>query len=144
MTIEDTLAQVELFAELPREDLERLAKVTVTREYKQGDVIVEEGETGVAFYVIADGHVEVVRGLGTSEEHVVAKMGPDSFFGEMALFDNQVRSASVRALDDVKVLMLTKWDFNAELTTTGGRIAVALLAVLARRIRTLNEAAATH
>jgi hypothetical protein len=49
MTIEDTLAHVELFAELPREDLERLAKVAVTREYKQGDVIVEEGEVGVAF-----------------------------------------------------------------------------------------------
>ncbi len=144
MTIEDTLAHVELFAELPREDLERLAKVAVTREYKPGDVIVEEGEVGVAFYVVAEGHVEVVKDVGTSDENQIAKMGPGSFFGEMALFDNQVRSASVRALDDVKCLVITKWDFNAELTTTGGRIAVALLAVLARRIRALNEAAETH
>src|SRR5687767_1864253 len=115
MTIEDTLAQVELFAELPREDLERLAKVTVVRDYKQGDVIVEEGEVGVAFYVVAEGHVEVVKDIATAEEKQIAKMGPGSFFGEMALFDNQVRSASVRALEDTQCVMLTKWDFNAEL-----------------------------
>ena len=143
MTIEETLARVELFAELPSEDLERLAKVTVVREYKKDDVIVEEGEVGVAFYVIAEGHVEVVKDLGKPNEQVVAKMGPGAFFGEMALFDNQVRSASVRAVEETRCLVLTKWDFNAELTTTGGRIAVALLAVLARRIRDLTEAA-TH
>jgi CRP-like cAMP-binding protein len=144
MAIEDTLANVELFAELPRRDLSRLAKVTVVRDYDKGAVIVKEGELGVAFYVVAEGRVEVVKDLGTDKEQVVAEMGPDSFFGEMALFDNQVRSASVRAMIPTQCLVITKWDFNAELTGPGARIAIALLAVLARRIRALNEAAATH
>jgi CRP-like cAMP-binding protein len=141
MTIEETLAKVEIFSELPKRDLARLAEVTVVRQYRQGEVIVREGELGVAFYVVSSGRVEVVKGLGTPNEQVVTTMREGDFFGEMALFDNQVRSASVRALDDCECLILTKWDFNAELASNGSRMAVALLAILARRIRALNEAA---
>ncbi len=143
MSIEDTLANIELFAELPKTDLARLASVTVVRNFKTGDVIVREGEMGVGFYVIARGSVEVIKGLGTPQEQAIATLGPESFFGEMALFDNHVRSASIRALEDCECLVLTKWDFNAELTVSGCRIAIAMLAVLSRRIRSLTEAA-TH
>jgi CRP/FNR family cyclic AMP-dependent transcriptional regulator len=143
MAIEDTLARVELFADLRPEDLARVAKLTLVRQYKTGDVIVRENEAGVAFYVIASGKVELVKGLGTSSEQIVGDMGPEDFFGEMALFDNQVRSLSVRAAQDTECLVLTKWDFNAELSASGCRIATAMLAILARRIRTLQDAA-TH
>jgi CRP/FNR family cyclic AMP-dependent transcriptional regulator len=142
MAIEDTLTNVELFADLNKEDLSRLARLTVVRDYRDGDVIVRENEAGVAFYIIARGKVEVVKGLGSADEHVVDTLGEEQFFGEMALFDNQVRSASVRASGDVQCLVLTKWDFNAELTQNS-HIAVAMLAVLARRIRDMTEAA-TH
>jgi CRP-like cAMP-binding protein len=139
LTTEETLANVELFAELSESDIDRLAKVTVVRDFKAGDVIVREGELGVAFYIVAKGHVEVVKGLGSGNEQVVARLGPGEFFGEMALFDNQVRSHSVRAVEDTECLVLTKWDFNAELTTSSS-IAMAMLAVLARRLRGLQEA----
>jgi len=141
MATVDVLGNVELFEELDKEDLERLAKVTVTRDYKAGDVIVREGELGVAFYIVAQGKVEVVKGLDTAAETVVATMGPGQFFGEMALFDNQMRSASVRAVEDTECLVLTKWDFNAELKETDGRIALTMLSLLARRIRAMTDAA---
>ncbi len=140
MAIEDTLARVELFAGLSPEDLQRVAKLTVVRQYNAGDVIVRENEMGVAFYVVASGKVELVKGLGGDNEQVVGTMGPEDFFGEMALFDNQLRSLSVRAVETTECLMLTKWDFNAELTQGNCSIAIALLGVLARRIRALNEA----
>ncbi len=143
MAIEDTLARVELFAELEKEDLQRIAKACVVREFKAGDVIVRENEIGVAFYVIDKGRVEVVRDLGTANEQVLDTMGPSSFFGEMALFDNHVRSASIRALEETRCLVLTKWDFNAELSQNS-HIAVAMLAILARRIRHLSEDTHTH
>ena len=113
MAIEDTLANVELFADLEKSDLARLAKATVVRQFKKGDVIVNEGEVGVAFYVISKGSVEVVKGGG---EQVVGTLPEGSFFGEMALFDNHPRSASVRAATDCECLVLTKWDFNAEMS----------------------------
>ena len=143
MAIEDTLAGTELFEELPKTDLARLASVTVVRNFKKGYVVVREGEIGVAFYLIGKGSVEVVKGLGTPQEHVIATLGPGSFFGEMALFDNHVRSASIRALEDSEFLVLTRWDFNAELTASNCRIATTMLAVLSRRIRALTDAA-TH
>jgi CRP-like cAMP-binding protein len=143
MAVEDTLARVELFAELEKEDLQRIAKSCVIREFKPGDLVVRENEVGVAFYVIDKGRVEVVKNLGTPEEQVLDTMGPTSFFGEMALFDNHLRSASIRAIEETRCLVLTKWDFNAELAQNT-HIAVAMLAILARRIRHLDEAAHTH
>jgi CRP-like cAMP-binding protein len=140
MATEDTLKGVELFADLPDEDLRRLAKLVVQRQYKSGEIIVRENEAGVAFYVVASGRVEAVKGLGSGHEQVVATFGPEDFFGEMALFDNQVRSTSIRALQDAECLVLTSWDFRAELQAGNCRIAIALLGVLARRVRAMNEA----
>ena len=145
MTLEETLANVDIFSELPQADIARLAKVTVVRQYKDGDVIVREGELGVAFYVVSRGQVEVFKSTGPNPDQVqvVATLGEGSFFGEMALFDNHMRSASVRAKGPCECLVLTRWDFNAELSASGCRIAIAMLAILARRIRGLTEAA-TH
>jgi CRP-like cAMP-binding protein len=143
MAIEDTLASIELFADIDKEDLRRLANATVVRNFNKGDVIVREREAGVAFYIIAKGSVEVVKGLGTPNEQVIDTIKAGSFFGEMALFDNQVRSASIRAAEPTECLILTKWDFNAEMEQNG-RIATAMLAVLARRIRHMTEEAVTH
>lgn len=142
MAIEDTLAKIDLFADLEKRDLSRIAKATVVRDFKKGDIIVRENEVGVAFYVIASGSVEIVKGLDTPNEQVVATLGAGSFFGEMALFDNHVRSASVRAATDCQCLVITKWDFNAEMTQNS-HIAIAMLAVLSRRIRNMTEAV-TH
>jgi CRP-like cAMP-binding protein len=143
MAIEDTLAKVDLFSELDRDDLERLARVTMVRNTHKDEIIVREGETGVAFYIVAKGAFEVVKGLGTSNEQVIARLSPNAFFGEMALFDNQERSASVRATEDGQLLVLAKWDFTAELTRSDGRLALTMLSLLARRIRDMTDAA-TH
>jgi CRP/FNR family transcriptional regulator, cyclic AMP receptor protein len=143
MATEDTLAKIELFADLDKSDLARLAKSTLVRDFKPGDVIVRENEAGVAFYIIVSGSVEVVKGLGTPNEQAMGTLSANTFFGEMALFDNHVRSASVRAATDCQCLVITKWDFNAEMSQNA-HIAIAMLAVLARRIRSLNEAAVTH
>ncbi len=71
MATEDILAKVELFADLEKTDVSRLAKTVVTRDFKKGEVIVRENEIGVAFYVIASGSVEVVKGLATADEQGV-------------------------------------------------------------------------
>src|SRR3972149_10866840 len=85
MSIEETLASIELFSEVPKADLARLASATVVRDFKKGDVILREGEIGVAFYVIANGSVEVVKGLETPQEQVVASIGAGAFFGGVGL-----------------------------------------------------------
>jgi CRP-like cAMP-binding protein len=139
MSTEETLAKVELFRDIEQNDLEMLAKIVVSRQFKSGETIVKEGEPGVAFYIIAKGKAEVVKGAG----QVVATFGPEDFFGEMALFDDSPRSASVRAVEDTECLVMSKWDLKTVFMATDARVAFALLAVLARRVRNLTDAV-TH
>jgi CRP/FNR family transcriptional regulator, cyclic AMP receptor protein len=135
---EDTLASASLFSELSRKDLKRLAAATITRAYKKGDVIVKEGEMAVAFYLITKGHVNVTHGGKGESQTAMAALGPGEFFGEMALLDSYPRSASVTAVEDTECLVLSRWDFLAELRSNPF-IAVQMLPTLSRRIRKLQE-----
>jgi CRP-like cAMP-binding protein len=143
MAVEDTLTKIDLFSEMPRRDLERLARVTLVKDFKKGDIIVRQGDLGIAFYAVSKGTVEIFHNVNGAEEPL-ATLHEGDFFGEMALLDNQVRSASARAREDCQCFVLTKWDFNAELNTPESRVAIAMLPILARRIRHDNETAHTN
>lgn len=134
MSIEGTLAQVTLFSELSRRDLRRLAAGTISRDFAKGDIIVKEGEQAVAFYLMCSGKAEVLKGVEGSSPRVLGTLGPGDFFGDMALLDGYLRSATVRALEDTECLVLARWDFLAELRTNPS-IAVQMLPVLSRRLR---------
>ena len=134
MNTEETLAQVPLFSQLGHRDLKRLAKGAVIRRFEKGHVIVKEGEQAVGFFLIVSGRAEVVKGAEGSKPRVLSTLGPGDFFGEMALLDGYLRSASVRALEDTECLVLSRWDFLAELRSSP-YIAVQMLPVLSRRLR---------
>jgi len=134
MDIEDTLAQVTLFSQLSRRDLKRLAAGTVSRDFGKGDMIVKEGELAVGFFLMSSGRAEVVKGAKGPNPRVLGTLGPGDFFGDMALLDSYPRSASVRALEDTECLVLSRWDFLAELRSNPS-IAVEMLPVLSRRLR---------
>jgi CRP-like cAMP-binding protein len=132
MAYEDDLAKVWIFSKLERSDLQRIAKAVVPRTYKKGEMIVQEGERAVAFYAITSGKVEVTKG-GTP----LSTMGPGGSFGEMALLDGHPRSASLVAVEDTECLVMTRWDFSAELRTNPN-MAAAMLPELSKRIRRLE------
>jgi len=142
MNTEDTLAQVPLFSQISRRDLKRLARGTVRRQFDKGSVIVKEGDQAVAFYLISSGRAEVVKGAEGSKPRVLSTLGPGDFFGEMALLDGYLRSASVRALEDTECLVLSRWDFLAEVRS-GPSIAIQMLPVLSRRLREVESQPAT-
>ena len=132
MAHEEELAKVWIFSKLDRPDLERIGKVVVARSYKKGEQIVGEGEQAVAFYVIVRGKVEITKG-----GEVLNTMRAGDCFGEMALLDGWPRVASVRAAEDTDCLVMTRWDFTAELHTAPS-IALAMLPVMSKRIRELE------
>jgi CRP/FNR family cyclic AMP-dependent transcriptional regulator len=135
---EDVLASASLFSELSRRDLKRLAAATITRAYKKGEVIVKQDENAVAFYLITKGRVNVVRGAKDESQTALAALGPGEFFGEMAILDSYPRSASVVAVEDTECLVLSRWDFLAEVRSNPN-IAVQMLPVLSRRLRKLQQ-----
>jgi len=133
MAYEDDLRKVWIFSQLEDSDLERMAKVVVPRKYAKGEPIVNEGEQAVAFYVITGGKVEIKKGATS-----LTMMGPGEAFGEMALLDGYPRATSVVAADDTECLVMTRWDFTAELRTNP-TIALFMLPILSKRIRELEE-----
>lgn len=143
---EEALAAVPLFSQLSRKDLSRLNRAVIERSYKKGETIVKEGEQAVAFFVIVKGHVEVSHTTGRSASKL-NDLGPGDAFGEMSLLDGGPRAATVKALEETTCLVLSRWDFLAELRTNP-HIAVAMLPILSRRLRDvetqLAKQAATH
>ena len=138
MEPQDVLNKVPIFAGLDRKHLKRLSSLMVHRTFKTGDAIVHEKDRPAGFFVIASGKVEVVRGVESERPQVLATLGPGDFFGEMALFEGQARSATVRTLEDTECLAMTAWDFRAELSRDA-EIAMAVLETVVRRLRELEE-----
>lgn len=143
MAHEEALAAVPLFSQLPRKDLTRLSRAVVQRGYKKGETIVKEGEQAVAFFIVTKGRVDITT--GGAKKQKIAEIGPGGVFGEMALLDGGPRAATVIAKEDSDCLVLSRWDFVAELRTNP-QMAVAMLPIISRRLREVEAklAAATH
>jgi CRP/FNR family cyclic AMP-dependent transcriptional regulator len=87
-----------------------MVKGSLGREYEGGEVIVRQGDVGDCMYVVQDGEVEVVN-ITNGDIIRLAVLGPGDFFGEMAIFEKEVRSATVRALSKVRLLTIDRRTF---------------------------------
>jgi CRP-like cAMP-binding protein len=129
----ELMRSIPLFAEVGKRDLKRLSESAVVRQYGPGDEIVEEGQRGVGMFVIVQGDVEATR-QGTK----VADLVPGTYFGELALFEDVPRNATVRAKTDVTCLVFRRWDFLAELRHEP-TMALQMLGTTIRRLRETTE-----
>ncbi len=127
------LQAVPLFSEIGRRDLERIARTAVERQFDAGHEIVTEGDRGVAMFVVVSGSVEATKKGPDGPVHV-ADMGPSGYFGELALFENFPRNATITAKSEVNLLAITEWDFKAELRHEPA-LAFQMLKTTIRRLR---------
>ncbi len=138
MDAKEALARSAIFSVLEKGSLEALARAATVRCFAPGEVVVKEGDEAVSFYVVCQGQLEVVKGLGRKGEKVVGVLNRGDFFGEMALLDGYPRATSVRAASDCECLILTRWDFLGEVRANI-QVALAILPVLSRRLRECEE-----
>jgi CRP/FNR family transcriptional regulator, cyclic AMP receptor protein len=138
----ELLAHIPLFCELSRRELHKLASAAIQRDYPAGTIIVHQGEPGVGLYVIISGRARVQQRLTDGSDRELALLGGGDIFGEMALLDISPRSASVLAQEETKAMIIPIFDFRA-LLHDDADIAIKLLAVLARRVRTAESAASS-
>lgn len=120
---------VPLFADLDGRELQGLASSMKERTFNAGHTIATEGQTGIGFFVIAEGTATVSQG---GEER--ATLGPGDYFGEIALLDDGMRTASVVADSQLKAYGLTSWEFRP-LVEGNASIAWKLLKTMAKRLR---------
>jgi HEAT repeat protein len=138
LTVEKALflKSAPLFAALEGEELAALADIALEHDYQAGEIIFEENQPPHHLYVIVEGKVEVFRRVGSSERSL-AYLGEQECFGEMAILDEQPRSASVRAVEHTTVLKIDRESFR-ELILERPQIAFAIFKILSGRLRHQN------
>jgi CRP/FNR family transcriptional regulator len=104
--------------------------------YHDGEAIVREGETGDCMYVVQAGQVEVLQGKENKEVRL-AVLKEGDFFGEMAIFEREVRSATVCAIGEVRVLTVEKKNFLRRIQEDPS-LAYHIVQTMSHRIRELN------
>ncbi len=129
----EIFGSVPLFRGLEEQELKAIANLSKEKTFRQGEAIVKEGDAGLGFYVIVEGGAEVRR-----KSKKVAELQRGSFFGEMALLDDQPRSADVIATEPTKCLVLLRWNFWS-LVSKNKNVARGLFKEMARRLRAANE-----
>ena len=125
----ESLKQVPLFKDLSSRDLKQLAGAMNERTYAAGREITTEGESGLGFFVVADGQATV-----TVDGQTRRQLGPGDHFGEMALIDGGRRSAQVTAETDLTCYGMTAWNFKPFLKDHPDLV-WALLQTLVARLR---------
>jgi CRP/FNR family cyclic AMP-dependent transcriptional regulator len=125
---QELLQGVPLFSGLDPRELETIARTVHERTFAPGEVVAQEGQGGVGFFVIREGNAKVEVG---GEE--VRTLGPGDHFGEIALITEGPRTATVKADSELACYGLTPWEFRP-LVQTNANIAWKLLLALARQV----------
>jgi len=137
LSLEELLAASPLFTTLTQGELAALARTAQRLEFQPERPIFHMNTMGDGLYILAAGRVKVVVPTPEGKEVILATLGPGAFFGEMALLDDEPRSASVVAELPSVVYRIHRNDFS-RLLETHPSIARALLREMARRLRKAN------
>jgi CRP-like cAMP-binding protein len=132
------LSQVPVFETLGEAELARVSEVAVPRRFPAGQVIFREGDQSDTCYVMRSGHARAVREHAGGRTISLAHFGPGDIFGELAMFDDERRSATVETLDEVEAIAILGADMR-RLLREHPDIAAKIVISLGRRLREANE-----
>ena len=108
----ELLSHVPVFDTLAPDDLQRVAEVAVPRSFEPGQVVFRKDDDSDTCYVVASGHARATRSHPDGRSITLATFGPHDFFGELAMFDDEKRSATVEAVDSVEAMAILGADMR--------------------------------
>ena len=129
----ELLRGVQLFEGCSTAELGKIASLTTEYDAKAGQVLTERGDPGLEFFIIVAG-----KATATRQGVHLATLGPGSFFGELALLDGGTRTATVVAETDMRLLVLSRREFNG-LTQVAPTVSSKMLVELGARLRSADE-----
>ncbi len=136
--IVELLGRVPVFSTLELADLERIAQLAVPRSFEPGQIVFREGDESDTCYIVRDGHARAIRTHGDGRTITLATFGPGDIFGELAMFEDERRSATVEAVGLTSVVAVLGPDMR-RLMNQHPTIATRLVIALGRRLREMNE-----
>lgn len=134
------LARISLFSHLSPVELRIVEGLLHQREYLAGEIVFDEGEEGRAIYIIQEGEIVLCR-QGEGDNGRIATLGANMFFGDMALLDNQPRTAQARVTQNSQLAAFFRDDFLGLMDTharIASKIALQLAREMGRRLRDQN------
>jgi CRP-like cAMP-binding protein len=132
------LQRVPVFSALGDEELTHVAEVAVPRRFEVGEVVFREGDESNTCYIVRSGQARAIRAHSDGRSITLANFGPGDIFGELAMFDNERRSATVEAIATTEAIAILGGDMR-RLLRQHPDIAIKLLSALGRRLRETNE-----
>lgn len=136
--LRELLQRVPAFETLGENDLQRVAEVAVPRNFGRQQVIFREGDDSDTCYIVRTGQARAVREHPDGRTITLARFGPGDIFGELAMFDDEKRSATVEVVEDTEVVGILGSDMR-RLMREHPDIAPKLVISLGRRLREANE-----
>ena len=137
-----SLKAIALFKALTEKDLRHMMEVIHNRNYISGEYIFYQGDPGIGLYILMEGEVTISRESDEGDKITLAVIRKGDFFGELALIDNDKRSASAIASTDVKLSVIFKSDLDEYIEKypkKGIKILQGIAEITALRLRILNE-----
>jgi CRP/FNR family transcriptional regulator, cyclic AMP receptor protein len=134
----ELLARVPVFETLERSDLEQIAALAVPRRFEPGQAVFHEGDASDTCYVVREGQARAIRSHPDGRTITLATFGPGDFFGELAMFEDERRSATVEAIDPLSLVAVLGPDMR-RLMVEHPQISTRLVIALGRRLREMNE-----
>lgn len=140
--IKEVLSSMLPFQDLSSRDLDQLLMIVHNRVYAENEFIFNQGDPGIGLYVIQEGEVIIERKLDQNHKYILAKFTKGDFFGELALLDEEARSASAIATTTSKLAVIFKPDlddFIEKYPKKGIKILRGLSQIVAIRLRNINQ-----
>jgi CRP/FNR family cyclic AMP-dependent transcriptional regulator len=132
------LSGVPVFETLGPRELGQIAQLAVPRRFQPGHVVFREGDASDTCYIVRSGHTRAIREHPDGRSITLATFSSGDIFGELAMFDDERRSATIEAIDAVEALAILGPDMR-RLMREHTEIAVKLVIALGRRLRAANE-----
>lgn len=136
--IVELLGRVPVFSTLEQDDLGRIAQLAVPRSFEPGQIVFREGDASDTCYIVRSGRARAIREHADGRTITLATFGPGDIFGELAMFEDELRSATVEAVQHTSVVAVLGPDMR-RLMVKHPEISMRLVVALGRRLRETND-----
>jgi CRP-like cAMP-binding protein len=136
------LREISMFKELNEAESKEIQKIITERVCKETEILCKEADPGDMMYIVTSGAVEIKKKMAENQAISLARLLPGEVFGELSLFDDTPRSATVQALTSAKILVIKKEDFIKLIRSNpqlGLKLLIWLITRVAKRLRKADE-----
>lgn len=140
--LETLISNMPVFKNIGSRATRLVLNIVHHRIYDAGENIFLQGDPGIGFYIIQEGTVKIMQADNNGDEREIAEFKRGDFFGDMALFDNEIRSASAVAVTETKLAVIFKPDLDSfieKYPEKGIIILRGISQIIASRLRILNK-----